>query len=513
MLPQNLNFKKIRTKSIILGFISIFLLSFAPKANALDVPLLSWERGKEQNIVLGGPGVPSTWQIKLESKDTSPLIFNKSATNAKGFVVYSVFVPANYPTGAYTVRVYGPGAEEGSLVAGVSVIALATYSVTEIPTDLRIVLLGFIGLYVIFAFSRNRKSSTFFYARKRNLVEDSSLTYDTRFPKWLYRIYRLRVSSVENLPRGLFWFLFKKDGNDSHRLSPLSWVITPIVGVISGFASGIYANQNVLKLNIFIFVFLALIGIIDSYSGVLTSFSFATAQIIIGDVTNLKEILILIGFGLAWSLLGIFGSSITMLSKRKIDSVIAPFFVTAFSYFLLTLANTFASKNVRPNREDILISLIMGIFFALKNWFITKRTNDLDLNLVTENYKATSKIDSSFIIGVAIWFILIGYIWIGAWNRAFLSGLIMTLPVILLNQKFNTPKISILSKWRRDIYVELIGVGILTYLVFIIVGKQPLLTYQKSELLFIVGFIPLLLYIAIGRLYDLALGNEIGEDA
>ena len=175
---------------------------------------------------------------------------------------------------------------------------------------------------------------------------------------------------VQNLPKGLFWFLFKKDGNDSHRLSPLTWVLTPIIGVFSGLATGIYAGSSALKLSLFIFIALGIIGLIDSYSGVLTTFSFATAQIVIGNVTNLREILILITLGLAWSVLGIFGDSFLVLSKRKLDLIISPIIVFGFSYFLLTLANSFATKNIRANREIILISLIQAILFAANDFNI-----------------------------------------------------------------------------------------------------------------------------------------------
>jgi hypothetical protein len=51
---------------------------------ASDIPLLSWERGKEQNIVLGGYTSQSSWAIQLVADGQTPLQFSKSTANKDG---------------------------------------------------------------------------------------------------------------------------------------------------------------------------------------------------------------------------------------------------------------------------------------------------------------------------------------------------------------------------------------------------------------------------------------------
>jgi hypothetical protein len=57
-----------RAKFFALALVAITLGFSIPQASAADVPLLTWERGKEQNIVLGGGAITNNWQIVLVQK-------------------------------------------------------------------------------------------------------------------------------------------------------------------------------------------------------------------------------------------------------------------------------------------------------------------------------------------------------------------------------------------------------------------------------------------------------------
>jgi len=43
------------------------LIMSVPVASAADIPVLTWEKGKEHNIVLGGNGIVRDWNIQLNS--------------------------------------------------------------------------------------------------------------------------------------------------------------------------------------------------------------------------------------------------------------------------------------------------------------------------------------------------------------------------------------------------------------------------------------------------------------
>jgi hypothetical protein len=94
-----------------------------PQASAADVPLLTWERGKEQNIVLGGGAITNNWQIVLIQKDKVVLQFSKSRINKEGFVVYSATIPNSLPDGRYTVQTNSENSPK-SIVAGVNLVTM-----------------------------------------------------------------------------------------------------------------------------------------------------------------------------------------------------------------------------------------------------------------------------------------------------------------------------------------------------------------------------------------------------
>ena len=54
--------------SFTLALVALFI-SVPVASGASDIPLLSWERGKEQNIVLGGYTNQSDWLIQLVSEN------------------------------------------------------------------------------------------------------------------------------------------------------------------------------------------------------------------------------------------------------------------------------------------------------------------------------------------------------------------------------------------------------------------------------------------------------------
>ena len=76
-----------RVKFFALALIAVNLCLSIPQASAVDVPLLTWERGKEQNIVLGGGAITNDWQIVLVQKNEVILKFSKSKLNKEGLVV------------------------------------------------------------------------------------------------------------------------------------------------------------------------------------------------------------------------------------------------------------------------------------------------------------------------------------------------------------------------------------------------------------------------------------------
>ena len=70
-------------------FAALYLLLSVPSAHAIEIPLLTWERGKVQNIVVGDASQQKNWTIKLLSEKNSVITFTGSRENSRGFIVYS----------------------------------------------------------------------------------------------------------------------------------------------------------------------------------------------------------------------------------------------------------------------------------------------------------------------------------------------------------------------------------------------------------------------------------------
>ena len=56
----------------------IALIMSVPVASAADIPVLTWEKGKEHNIVLGGNGIVKDWKIQLKAEGATPLDLTRS---------------------------------------------------------------------------------------------------------------------------------------------------------------------------------------------------------------------------------------------------------------------------------------------------------------------------------------------------------------------------------------------------------------------------------------------------
>ena len=116
--------------------LATLIFSFVtPAALAFDTPLLTWERGRDQQVVLGGGEDTSNWQVQLEGNGITPITFEKSSKNNAGYVVYSASIPNDIPTGAYTVVTVGTGSPR-TAVAVVAMVQASTKTATSSLFDL-----------------------------------------------------------------------------------------------------------------------------------------------------------------------------------------------------------------------------------------------------------------------------------------------------------------------------------------------------------------------------------------
>ena len=136
---------KMSKKPFIFLLGALFLFLSIPSASAIDIPTLTWERGKVQNIVVGNAAEQPNWKIKLLSERVSDVTFSPSRVNSRGFIVYSVELQPSLPLGRYSVVVFGDGSTGGTEIAFVQVVELESFSILDSKRDV-----GILGILLTF---------------------------------------------------------------------------------------------------------------------------------------------------------------------------------------------------------------------------------------------------------------------------------------------------------------------------------------------------------------------------
>jgi hypothetical protein len=172
--------------------LTMIFLAITPVTNAAEIPLLSWERGKQQNIVLGGPSTGSGWKIFLVAEGQADREFSASVPNSAGYIVYSIDLPKNLALGGYSVEARANGSPD-SAVAAVNVIERSYYTISSIPTDLRLLFSFYAIIISSFAIIRARKYSYLSFNRdkshRRSKGEDRE---GSSVPGFLQPFYKFR---------------------------------------------------------------------------------------------------------------------------------------------------------------------------------------------------------------------------------------------------------------------------------------------------------------------------------
>jgi len=490
-----------RNKLIATGLLGFFAFLNSPAALAVDTPILTWERGKEHNIVLGGNTNVADWKIQLVSPNQESLAFHMSKQNANGYVVYSVNIPSTYKLGIYTVETSGAGLPK-KVVAGVSIVNMISYNLLQIPIKLIILLLTLVFLIATLSIMRMKKYEQIQYLRP---------TPSAQLPNFVASFYRLRGQSVDSLKKSLFKFLLIREGELTHKISPTLWALLPALSLLLGslVAKSGQVVGGVAHVSVALFFLTALIGVIDPYSGFTAAIGFAFVQTIVGNVTSVSSLMSLFAVGAGWAVPGIISSlyqdmfrkdNYSSALKRVLPDIFASLMGGLIFLDSELLTNSFAN-HVGPISEiNLLIpALVVVAIFARMHF---ERYILRDLHLTGENYQVRvltlPRVVSPRTVGfAALYFIGTIYVWTRSLGFALIVGIMMAVPISLLVVRFDSPKIQYFGKLQRNILIEGLLLCGLMYLIFIQVSDMPFDVNQKGKffilysalVLFIHGFL------------------------
>ena len=186
-------------------------------AQAADIPLLTWERGRIQEVVLGGGAVQNNWTVQLEGMGITPIAFSKSNANGDGYVVFSANLPKDLPLGGYSVVTSGKGSPS-TVVAGVNVVEQVAYNVTNVPIDLTWIIAIFVFLTTVLSTLRARKYAYFKFDSTQP-IEENLPTSNKLLDQISNLPYIWRLRTISRQRTSLIRFLILREGELIHRAS------------------------------------------------------------------------------------------------------------------------------------------------------------------------------------------------------------------------------------------------------------------------------------------------------
>jgi hypothetical protein len=492
--------------SFTLALVALFI-SVPVASGASDIPLLSWERGKEQNIVLGGYTNQSDWIIQLVSENQKPLKFSRSTANKDGYFVYSLFLPNDFPEGAYRVESIGSSGKP-TVVAGVQVVALLYFDIIRVPIQLLFLLTVLIFLISTLSTLRMRRYEKMFYLRSKSEV---------RLSPAIASFYRLRRSSVSGVQQSLFKHVIKKEGELLHKLSPGFWAILPVVTFIFGSYIGIAAGSQlgIPDIPIILFVLAAVIGVFDPYSGFTAAIGFSILQTMQGHISSLRAVGALVAIALSWLSPGLISSIyremiakdlLPKALKRTLPSIFASFFGAAVFYSSELLLASLLDRTGPIVNSRIDLPITIGVTVLIKERleeYVDRRYLLMKADIEVKAIRL-SRIISPRAMGVlALFFAGVSYIWTESFLFGVVTAVMFTLPLVLLQVRFASPVINSLGKLPRSILIESTIVASVSCAIFAYIQNAPFEVIQKGKLIILGAAVPLIIHAIYSSLSDI----------
>lgn len=502
-----------RNKFFAAFFAGLFLFLSAPTSSAADIPLLTWERGKEQNLVLGGKTLINNWKITLNADGKESLAFSRSSINASGFIVYYVQIPKDFPLGVYTIQTEGSNSPK-TTVAGVNVIQLLTYNIVQMPGELLFLVVIAAFLSTAFSVIRRRRYSPLYYLRSRNLLENP---YDERFAKYpriLRSVYRMRIQAVDNLRKSLFKFALLRDGEFLHKISPVLWAILPIASLFIGFFAGAQSRNAgaVVEMPIILFGAISVLGVLDSYSGFIATIGFALFQIMGSNVTTIKDALAVMAIAIAWCAPGLISTmlvettardfGINRYSEKKESSILVVIAAVVGAMMALVSQMITSSLTGRVGSffdQKFLVPGILVLMIMAKRLFENSldqahQGKDWDSSYREISLDVARVVSPQAVLVIFTATTAVTYIWTHSVAIGVLTGALWSVPFLFLLVRFTSPSVSRIDRLPRNILAESAILGLIVLIEFLVISRLPFEVNLKSEFLLVAAAVPLIIH-------------------
>ncbi len=491
---------------------ALLLISFilAPTAAiAADIPLLTWERGRQQQVIIAEGDLDRNWVTQLVGNGQE-VTFADSAKDAQGYVAHTITIPDDFPTGSYEIVTYENGGE-GRVIAGVLVVEATTRTAASNLMDLAAIITIFVFLTAIASTIRARKYREIQFKSAQVLprITDPIIDGDENFWDRLEAApYRLRVNWLNSFKPSLLRFLLIREGELAHRLNKHFYGVSPLLGLIAGVIASIQVNKNegIAATATTLFLAFAFVGIFDAFSGFAATLGFWAIQISTGNVTSLRDILIAISIGISWVGPSIFaailsesiGRDFSLKSDSKRDPVyllgsLGAAFIGGLVFFFGQLLLQSIVYIERPLLEVTYVdgAIVAGAIFArsIIESIVVERQQLVEVR--DESFsmaRVTSPMTSLLVMVVSFSFI---YNWTQVFTNALIVSLIFAIPYLFSFVRFNAYEKLNVSKIQRNILLEAVVLAVICFILFKQISLTPVSLEKRVEtLLLLAGIAP-----------------------
>lgn len=299
----------------LLFFLLFFSLQLAGLSIAFsaDTPSLTWERGREQTITLGGDTASKLWKLILVDSAGASLPFIRSSANSAGFYIYSIDLADGLNEGNYQIMTQGPDLRV-SLVANVVVVPITNYNPLQDPRGVGA--LAVVAFTLLSLFSGTSKPDEESNDPNNSdgsdgeSADDAALgSVDAEFEetgsaggrdRWGYGAWgivksldylRFFATSSTSKKSRLMTRIIADGAYFQSLFGPLT-LILPMAAIVLGLSLGMSSDlaTSLVPTSVGLLLAIIIIGIFDSLSGAIAILTFALTALVQGLVNTLTDL-------------------------------------------------------------------------------------------------------------------------------------------------------------------------------------------------------------------------------
>jgi len=475
---------------------SLLFLSgqFLGKAHAIDIPVLTWEQGKSQSVVLGDPTGANKWDVILKSDFGVVIEFKVSRSNSADFKVYTINIPNSLPTGSYTIQTSAPNYPT-TVVANVLLITQSVYEIPRAPIDLLIILCL---LAILICTPSLLRSNNLRFAHIGTNRTDIQNLIDGRYwqfkeGKTLNTMEIKRAKSYNLLRPSVFKQLLLIDASHVYKYKFHAFVILPILSLSLSAILFFIQNQHkdLMKLTgLTIFIVLILISIFDLYAGLIAGMVYSTLSVVFYSqygVRDLAQAIVISIIFVLPSMINLVGVALVSdMNKETKKSWLYSFIGASSIGSGILIVNSLDSGHFES--LPFIASLSLGVYLlaGIKIHMISKFMDSVtptDENATDAQQLVTRIVSPLTITAISGVMIMIFYNWSESLPVAIFATFFWSMPLLISIVKFENRFLNYLKKLPRNLYIELLVVTFSVIGIFYLSQMLPLLIQDRALLL------------------------------